>query len=59
LALKLVLKLNDFREKSLDLRLNLEGNARHLNSIVVTQSRFVDALNEVLAVFEAGADLIW
>jgi hypothetical protein len=43
----------------LDLRLDLEGNARQLNSVVVTQSRFVDVLYEVLAVFEAGANLIW
>jgi hypothetical protein len=59
LSLEFVLKLNNLGEKSLDLRLDLEGNARQLNSVVVTQSIFVDVLYEVLAVFEAGANLIW
>ncbi len=51
LTLKLVLERDDLREQSLDLRLNFKGDARQLNSVVIAQSRFVDALNENLTVF--------
>jgi hypothetical protein len=51
LTLKFILKLDHFGEQSLDLCLNLEGDARQLNGIVVAQSSFVDALYEILTVF--------